>query len=236
MKTTSLGLASVPILLLLAGCGTDEYQRRLDSGVSASSATSKYTCLGPDTTVPGTPANTTVSLRFPTAMSKVEVNDARGKCPLLELPSLKATYEGSVTYRDGSKVRFYLYVCVSEGQNSNTARDWMDRARTNLPNLGEDSSTEVNKSYSTPTPEGSSVQWEEFHIKGKQNFYYTKADDTPINQDLPGTMICLCHAENNVTVALIYRFPKDFETQHNANFDSDWLNLVAGCLKIKSSG
>ena len=80
--------------------------------MSSASSGSQFTALAAETTIDGTK----VSLRIPTAMQPVDINDAvRGKLTAFALPSLKATYEGAVEYeKEKSKLHYYLYVGVGE--------------------------------------------------------------------------------------------------------------------------
>jgi hypothetical protein len=230
MNKTTFRFAFLSIFVLLAGCGTEEYESRLDRGVSTQNSGSKFTALNAQATaIPGTK----VSLQLPPAMQSTDINDAaRGKLPkkFFEIPNLKATYEGFVEDKDKNKLYYDLYVGVGEG-TPNTLRSWMNIMRQNFPNA-EDSSTEVNTNYSVGTPEGGSLQWDEIHFKASQPFYYTKPDNSLINQELPGTMICLSHTEKNVQVTLILRYADSLGDRHYTDFDSNWLKLIAGSVKI----
>jgi hypothetical protein len=235
MKNTSFYISILPICLLLSGCGTDEYQSRLDRGVSSQSSGSKFTSiLGAETTIPGTK----VSLRIPNVMQSVDINDpVHGKFPLwFDLPGLKATYEGSIEDQINNKMHYYLYVSVSDQSGDKIpTQGWMNELRQKFPKAGDDSSNEVNKNYSAGTPEGGAVVWEEIHFKKcDQKFCYSKADNPQNVQDMLGNMVILCHAENNIVVTLIFRYPESLENLHGANFDSEWINLIAGCVKVGS--
>jgi hypothetical protein len=236
MKKTSLSLVFLPICLLLAGCGTDEYQSRLDKSASGSNSGSKFSSeLGAETTIPGT----SVSLRIPNKMQSVQdLNDpVRGKCTLFEIQGLKAAYEGSVVDQAGNKLHYFLYVGVSDlGANGTIpTRGWLSELQGNFPK-SSDGSPEVNKSYTVSTPEGSSKQWEEIHFKCRQKFFYPTANNPQNNQEMPGTLVGLCHSENNIVVSLVFRYPDNLETLHSADFDSDWIKLIAGCVKVGGSG
>jgi hypothetical protein len=236
MKKIPYSFAIFAICLILSGCGTAEYEQRVEQGVASMSSGSKFTTdLNPETTIPGTQ----VSLRIPKAMQSVDLTDpaGRGKCPLLELPSLKAAYEGSVEDAAKNKMHYYLYVSVGEAANNFIPTlDWLNKLKVQFPNAGDDSSASVNKEYAAATPQGDSVRWEEIHVKGMQRFYYTKPDGSQINQDIPGTMVCLNRLENGVLVSLVFRYPSALDDRHGADFDTDWIKLVAGCVKIGAPG
>jgi hypothetical protein len=241
MNKTSLSIAILPFFLLLAGCGTDEYQARLEKGASSTSAGSKFdSVLGAETTSPGPLPNASVSWRMPKAMPAVnDINDpVRGKCPLIEIPGFKATYEGFVKDTKGNDLHYYLYVGASEqAQNKDLpTQTWLNVLRDKFPAANDGNSAEVNKNYSSSTPEGGSVQWEEIHFKGVQKFFYPNPENPQNNQDMSGTFVCLCRVENGVLVTLVFRYPSHFEERHSTDFDTEWLKLVAGCLKIGTSG
>jgi len=230
MNKTPLCLVILPLCWFLAGCGTDEYQSRLDRASSGAGTDTKYSALGAETTVPGT----TVGLRVPKVMQSVDISDAvRGKCPLFEISGLKATYEGNVEDSVHNKQHYYLYVALSEqgANNFSPAKAWLAELQQKFPNSNE-SSTAVNTNYSVPTPEGSSVQYEEIHFKCNQKLSYTKPDNTLVNQDMPGTLVCLCHAEKGAMITLIYRYPSSLADRHSTDFDADWIKLIAGCMKV----
>ncbi|MCC6127387.1 MAG: hypothetical protein IT426_20700 [Pirellulales bacterium] len=236
MKKIPYSFTILSLCVTLSGCGTAEYEERLERGVTSMSSGSKFNSdLNPETTVAGTQ----VSLRIPKAMQSVDLNDpaGRGKCPLLELPSLKAAYEGFVEDSDKNKMHYYLYVSVGEAANNFIPTlDWLNKLKGTFPNAGDDSSAAVNKDYAAATPQGDSVRWEEIHVKGPQRFYYTKPDGSQINQDIPGTIVCLNRMENGVLVSLIFRYPSALDDRHSTDFDSDWIKLVAGCAKIGAPG
>jgi hypothetical protein len=236
MNKTSLGTAILSILVFSVGCGTEEYERRMRNSLDTSSSNSKFSAaLEPETTIAGTK----VSLRIPKGMKPVDINDAvRGKCPpsLLEMQNLKATYEGFIEDRDKNKMHYYLYVGVSETAPNNITplQSWLNVLKTNFPATADAGSSEVNKSYSASSPEGNAVPWEEIHFKCPQKFYYIKPDNSLINQDIPGTIVCLCHSENGAVVTLVFRYWSELETRHSTDFDSDWIKLIAGCVKVGS--
>ncbi len=236
MKKTSIGYVVLPISLFLAGCGTAEYQSRLDKAVSGTSSTSKFSsALGQETTIPGT----SISLRIPTAMQSVDIADAlRGKCPLFDISGLKATYEGSVEDQAKNKLQYYLYIAVSD-QNANNfipARNWLAQMQGDFPD-SPDSSTEINNNYLADSPEGSPIHFEEFHYnKCLQKFLYPTPTKPDNSQKMPGNIVCLSHTENGKVVSLVFRYPSGLSDYHGANFDPDWLKLVAGTLKVGASG
>lgn len=129
---------------------------------------------------------------------------------------------------------FYLYIGVSEaGPNGTTPlQGWLNGKLQNLP----DSSITVNKNFSAPTPDGSTLVWEEIHVTKAQKFFYPTADKPNNSQDLMGTIWFISRIENGKMVTLAFRYPEGFKDLHGPNFDSEWLKLVAGCVKVGSGG
>jgi hypothetical protein len=237
MKNTSIVFAVLSVFLFLAGCGTGEYESRLQKAASSSSSGSKFTSdLAEEITVPGT----SISLRLPKPMQSVDTSDAvRGKIPLFEVTGLKATYEGSLEDPETkAKQCFYLYVVSGElppgGRTS--MQSWLSDYTNKFPNSA-DSSAAVNTNYSVPTPEGTSLPCEEFHYsKCMMKFFYPNPAKPQNSQDMPGNVVYLCHVENNQFVALIFRYPSNLSDYHSAAFDPDWIKLIAGTLKMGASG
>lgn len=238
MKKTTTHILFLSIFMFLCGCGTSEYESRINSrAMSSISSGSKYAVLNAPANIPGTPAGSTVSLQLPKSMQAVDVNDPlRGKCPVLEISDLKATYEGGVKDEQDNMYQFYLYVGVSEmgGNNIMPTRGWLNKLQTDFKQNPGTNSSEVNKSYMAETPSGGTVQWEEIHFQGDQRFFYPNPKDPQHSQDMPGTFICLCHEENGIVVTLAFRYPSSLEPRHAADFDAEWLKLIAGSLKVEA--
>jgi hypothetical protein len=227
MKKTSFLIALLPAVLFFAGCGTGEYEKRIASSLQGANSGPKVLAETP-TTIPGAP----FSVRIPTVMQSVETSDAvRGKCPLFDIPGLKATYEGCVEEESKNKQCFYLYIGVIPLPENNylPTQAWLSE----LQNFKEvsDSSTGVNKSYTVSSPEGSSVQYDEIHFKCKQKFHYPKPDNPNNSQDMLGNVVCLSHVENGQVVLLVFRYPDTLKDIHGSTFDSEWLKMIAGTLK-----
>jgi hypothetical protein len=243
MKKLASCLLILASCMFLSGCGTSEYERRLENSVGNTSKTSKFaTDLGPEMTIPGTTVNLCLpapkivdpkdpAKLIPNEMKSMDLNDAiRGKCPLLdEFPGLKATYEG---YLDDGKGKqcFYLYIGVSDtgAKGLTPLQDWLNGKFQNLPN----SSTSVNKNYSTPTPNGPALTWDEIHVTKSHKFFYPTPDKPNNSQDFMGTLCIISRIDNGKMVTLAFRYPDSFKDRHETDFDTDWLKLVAGTVKV----
>jgi hypothetical protein len=127
-----------------------------------------------------------------------------------------------------------LYIGVSEpGPNNMTPlQNWLMGKLQSI----SDKSSSVNKNFSASTPDGSTVVWEEINFKSTQKFFYPTADKPNNSQDMMGIIWILSRIENGKIVTLAFRYPEGFKDMHGPNFDSDWLKIVAGCVKVGSGG
>jgi hypothetical protein len=232
MKTAFFRVAMISTLSLLFGCGTGEYERRLAEGSADVQKNSKFAVLGSPTTIPGTQ----MSLQFPSVMQSFDItgDPQRGKCPVLDLQGLKATYEGTVKDDKGNDMHFYMYVAASEVKYS-PAQNWLGELQQKFPKAEAFNSTGVNQNYSVQSPEGLSLSWEEIHFKCDQNFYYPTKENPQNFMTTSGILVCLCHIDNGICTSLFFRFPSNLESRHEADFDSDWIKLVAGTLKVEAA-
>ena len=80
------------------------------------------------------------------------------------------------------------------------------------------------------------MQWEEIHYNCPQKFFFPNPGNPQNAQEMPGTLVCLCRKENGVMVTLIFRYFSEFGSRHSTDFDSDWIKLIAGCVKVGAAG
>jgi hypothetical protein len=242
MKKTTFHIVMISMLALLFGCGTSEYERRLQQGAADVAGSSKFAALGEPTSIP----NTQATLRFPAKMQPIDIGDPqRGKCAVLsakgdivlEMQGQKSTYEGTLKDDKGNDMHFYMYVGASEmGPNGVLpTRIWLNNLQDKFPKNEAENSTDVNKNFTADSPEGTSVPWEEFHFKYNQKFFYPTNENPQNYQEMMGTLVCLSHAENGYYVMLWFRYPSVIDGRHAADFDSDWAKLVAGSLKVEAA-
>ena len=120
--------ASALALLVTAccGCGTGEYEKRLDARVKQLGEETPASKMS-EVEIPGTP----IRVRLPEcfkdpplvegAPAEAPVDPRRVKPPIV-LPDLKATYEAFQGDSAGGKVAYYCYLAVTE-MSSPGARD-----------------------------------------------------------------------------------------------------------------
>lgn len=108
------------LLGIVWGCGTSEYERRLDERITSLKTGSKFNILSSPITLPGT----RVSIRIPDVFKNQplregvrvdgkKVDERRIKPNVIEFPSLVATYEGFIEDANRGKYPYYLYIGVS---------------------------------------------------------------------------------------------------------------------------
>jgi hypothetical protein len=222
----------LPTTLLLVlgitwGCGTSEYERRLDDRINSLKTGSKFNVLKPAKTLPGT----RVSIRVPDAFKEPlqegakKVDERRIKPNVIDFPSLVATYEGYIEDANKGKYPYYLYVGVStDARRDNFPRNLQGE----LAGKFSDTST-LNEHYKADTPEGRTVEWKQCRGTGNQEFYYVNANGDGKFQPMNGVMELLFLEENDALVILGWRLPTSIE--QSLDFKS-WINMVAGCVKV----
>jgi hypothetical protein len=224
------------LLGIFLGCGTSDYEQRLDKRISDLTTGSKFNILSPSIEVPGTQ----VSIRIPEDFkspplkegAKIDgkaVDPRRIKPNLVELADLKLTYEGFIQDKNNGKQYYYLYIAVTTGPNRKFyPRTLQAELSTKIPDATQ--LTDINPP--PQTPEGRTVNWQECHATGNQPFYYVLPSGEGKFIQLPGTIEMFFHNEdeNDTLVTLIWRLPTSIE--QNVDFKS-WTDLVAGCVKVK---
>jgi hypothetical protein len=223
------------VLLLLGicwGCGSGDFEQRLDNRINALKTGSKFNILSPAIDVPGTQ----LSIRLPqdfknpplTADANVDgkpVDPKRLKPNVTDVVELKATYEGFIEDKNHGKQHYYLYISVST-----------DKTREFYPkNLQSDLVQKINDAtplndITAQTPEGRTVDWKECRATTNQLFYYVLPSGEGKFVTLPGTVDAYFHDENGALVTLIWRWPTSIEQSIDIK---SWADLVAGCVKVK---
>jgi hypothetical protein len=229
-------LCCVFLLLVVFGCGTGEYERRLSERASRPKPVASFNELYAPLALPNLPA---VSVRMPVVMFKdtplVEgslvggkpVDSRRVKPLLFELPWLKLTYEGFVDGADG-KTPYYCYVAAIDntagkvqnpeaglrtelsGKQPQTLSDWTD--------------------VQTPTPEGQAIAWRQLRFVGPQEFCIIDKAGQGQFKTLPGVLEIYLRPEAGYYVLIAWRTPSAIEQQVDL---AKWASPVAGCVSVK---
>ncbi len=234
-------------LVFSGGCGTGDYEQRLDKRFNELKVGSKFNLLSSPIDVPGTK----VSLRIPqkndsnqkafenlltggfenpplqeaVAPDGKPIDPLRLKPNVIDVADLKLTFEGFVPDAKQGKQPYYLYVAVSTQKN-----------RGNIPKrMQADLASKLNDAtpltdLKVQTPEVGDIDWQVCEATGNQQFYYVKPDGQSQFIQLNGTIEMMFHDENGALVILIWRWPTGLD---KSMFQS-WMEMVGGCVKVKS--
>ena len=246
-KMNKMLISTCGMLLLgtVWGCGTSEYEARVEKRLRELQSGSKFNFLSDPIDIPGT----SVSIRlpkkndanknsFPTstdgfvnpplkegAMVNGKAVDAKRLKPgMIEINDLKVTYEGTILDRNKGNQPYYLYIAVSTG----TSRENFPRIMRNALAEKFPDTTELTP-YQAQTPEGRSINWQMCRGTSNQEFYYVSEKGQGQSIQLPGTFELFFLDENDTLVTLAWRLPTSIE--QNIEYDL-WKNMVAGCVKI----
>jgi hypothetical protein len=243
-------MAAVAVLFLVfwGGCGTGDYEKKLDDRISKLKMGSKFILLSSPIDVSGTQ----VSLRIPQKNDSNQkafenlptgssggfegpplqeavgadgkpIDPKRLKPNVLEVADLKLTYEGFVPDQKQGKLPYYLYVAVSTRQNRGNIPKIM---QADLASKLKDA-TPLADGYKAQTPEGGDIVWQECQATGKHLFYYVKPDGQSQFVQLNGTIQLMFHDENDALVILIWRWPAGVD-----QYIKSWMEMTAGCVKV----
>jgi hypothetical protein len=232
-------------LVFSAGCGTGDYEQRLDKRINELKMGSKFVLLSSPIDVPGTQ----VSLRVPqknTSNQKAfetlssagfenpplqesaspdgkPIDPKRLKPNVVDVADLKLTFEGFVEDQKHGKQAYYLYVAVTTRQNRGNIPK---RMQADLVSKIQDATPLTD--LKAETPEARDILWQECQATGNQQFYYVKPDGEGQFIQLNGTVELMFHDENDALVILIWRWPAVLD---KSMFQS-WMEMVAGCVKV----
>ncbi|MGD0516760.1 MAG: hypothetical protein ABSA26_04425 [Thermoguttaceae bacterium] len=245
---TNSAAGAALLLLFFAGCGTSDYEQRLDKRIKELKTGSKFNLLSSPIDVPGTQVSICVPqkndsnkqayenlltggfeippLQEGAAVDGKPIDSRRVKPNVIDINDLKLTFEGFIPDANKGKQPYYLYVAVSTGPN-----------RVNYSrNLQAELGSKINDAtqladYKAQTPEGRSLDWQECQATGNQQFYYFKSNGEGQPVQLSGIIEMFFHEENDTLVTLIWRWPVGLEKI--IDFKS-WMDMTAGCVKVKS--
>ena len=238
LSTLHFPLSTLSCLLfpfVLAGCGTGEYERRLEIGVSKAKAESKFNNLyGPQEL-----ADTPVSVRLPrmfTDSPLVEgalvngqpVDERRVKPMLFPLPWLKLTYETLVEDPQGVKLPCYCYVAavdIAGGQaralDSSLKLELQKQAQFDLVDWAD---------FQGESADGRGNQWKKFRFTCQQEFRTVNKAGQEQYVQLPGLLEIYLHEEAGQQVLIAWRMPASIEGKVEL---AKWTPVVAGCVSVK---
>jgi len=219
-------------LSVAAGCGTGDYEKRLDKCLHDLQAGSKFNGLyGPQLL-----AETPISLRVPKmfldpplvegAMVNGKPIDPRRVKPFQgPLPGLKLTYEGFVESADGLKTPYHCYLLAMK-----KVPGPMGDPVASLPMLLNTVPHDSLSGWSDiqgETPSGGAIPWKKIRMTGNQEFVnLNKAGEERFVQ-MPGLLDIYVHEEAGFVVMIVWRMPNDLEAKIELG---KWAPMVAGSI------
>jgi len=154
------GLLSAVVLSAMwvyPGCGTGEYNKRLDEWVQSGGQVGGAGL----TPVPGT----NVRLRIPADMTLA--SEGAQSPALLDAAGLKAAFEGSIEVEGGGKLPYYCYVVVPGAKSE----DALQAIHKNAQGAQGFTISQEMEDF-----EANSKKWKRFRATGAQSFQYTGSD------------------------------------------------------------
>src|SRR3989304_1525076 len=223
--------ALIQLLGICWGCGTGEYERRLEGRIAEIKTESKFNFLSQPRDVP----DTQVSIRIPQEFKSpplVEGGEIEGK-PIdprrvkpnvINIPGLKLTFEGFIEDANKGKQPYYLYIGVTT-----------DERRANYPRImvselkSKSNTTTELSDLQAPTPQGRSLDWRKCRATGNQEFFYVPLEGEPSFRRMPGIIDLLFYDQGDILVIMAWRMPSGLEQ----SFDfPNWEAMTAGCMRV----
>lgn len=242
-----IAAGAVLFLVFWGGCGTGDYEQRLDRRINELKVGSKFILLSSPIDVPGTQVSIRIPQKNDSNLKAFEnlptgssagfegpplqetagpdgkpIDPKRLKPNVLELADLKLSYEGFVPDAKQGKLPYYLYVAVNTRQN-----------RVNIPKVMQAELAAKMKDATqltdikAQTPEGRDILWQECQATGKQLFSYVNPEGQSQFVQLNGTIQLMFHDENDALVILIWRWPAGVD-----QYIKSWMDMTAGCVKV----
>jgi hypothetical protein len=220
-------------LFALTGCGTSEYERRLNTGASKAQAESKWNNLyGPQDL-----ADTPVSVRLPKMFTDSPlvvgvpvggkpVDDRRVKPMLFDFPGLKLTYETLVEDPQAGKLPCYCHV----GAVAGAAGQLSAAVLADLQNKGPFDQQPTWSDFQAETSDGKTIACKKLRVTGQQDFYTLNKAGQEQYQQLPGLLEVYVHEEAGQQVLIAWRMPVSIEGTVAL---AKWAPVVAGSVSIK---
>jgi|GEM_PF-4725942 len=226
------------------GCGTGEYERRLEVGLDQLQEKAAYNNLYAPMTLDGTSVSVRVPACFTVAYNKDSEEDKRRVMPSdLDLPGLLATYEAFFEDGKGGEISYYVYLAVVSGEDAKALRfDEKVRKPAN-PNLMSESgklyqdisralesgSVSKWKDYQAKGMDGGTVSWQQVETTGLQPFYTVAADGRQSYDKVEAAFDLYAKQIGKGLVMIAWRVPRKIELQVQA---SELSQLMLGTVKL----
>jgi hypothetical protein len=214
-----------------SGCGTGEYEERLNANLGRLRSGSEFNQLGDEVSVPGT----SIKIRLPKEMVDdkgfkrpitftllTEGDPRRTKPGYIDLPGLAATFEALIEDQDHGKTPIYLYLWTMK-----TAEDTEQRLLNTVG--GQWQNTSAGQSLAAQMPGGRSVDWQKIHGTMVTNFAYLDSQGKETYRPLKSAVEILYRKFGDQVIVLGWRAPEGYVKYAQIE---KWLPLVAGCIRV----
>lgn len=224
------------LLLGCLGCGTREYESRLNTSITNLRRSSVFIDMHPSADLTGTPVTVKVPNLFnlpPMVKGEPvdgqEVDQRRLEPPVVTVTGLMLTYEGLLADSAGGKQSYYLYLGVVDtsllmGKDLPTLM--FRQAQTAF------SGTTPLETVTCDTPDGRSTDWKKLRVSGKQPFYYVAGDGKTDFREMDGVMEFFIRQEGNFIVTIGWRAPASPEGVDYPGL-AIWGPRIAGTVALK---
>jgi hypothetical protein len=218
----------VLLLLLLVGCGTGEYERRLgerNAKIQAKAAL-KFNVLAAPLELPGTGVSIAVPKSLADPPLAENADPRRLKPPTLAIPGQKLTYEGFVQDSEGGQLSYYCYLGVTPGSLQEVVGEVQKEAMGNQRRRGGLAWTD----FEGEQRDGLMNKWRKVRIDKEQEFYYKPKNGQEQFPAMPGALEIYLYDAGGQVVVMAWRLPTSIEK--NVGLAS-LMPLVAGSVSVK---
>jgi hypothetical protein len=226
----------------MVGCGTGEYERRLeDRHAEKTRIETKLSGLYLPLVVPGT----TISVRLPKslfpdpplvegAMVGGKPVDVRRVKPqkLVTIPGLKLTYEGFIE-SEGGKLPCYCYVGVIDVPMQ-AVEDPSVKMRAELSAQQPPPALTNWQDVSLETPSGQPTVWRKLRAENSQEFYTLDKAGQGEFKNLPGVLEIYFRVEPKNIIVIAWRVPLSIDNKDKVDLKK-WAALVAECVSVNKA-
>ncbi len=239
------------------GCGTGEYEKRLQKQVAGLEKGSVFQQLYDPSPLEGTPIFVRVPKVFKQSLKEGSIIDGspvdprRTKPPKVDLlGGLKIAYEAIIADSDGNETSYYLYFAVVDVAKAEKTRFTAQRTASTLKATGTAKMHRGGKLYQSlekafpgavtewedvqcPTFDGHKVVWQKVRATGNQEFYSIDRNKQQRYATVPGVLEFYVRQEGDLLVLIIWRIPTSIESQVKL---AELAPLVAGSVTTEKSG
>lgn len=217
------------LLCICLGCGTGGYEKQLEETVKRLGKESVFRGMHSPTQLPGTPVSVQLPGFFQQTPLAADSDPRRLAPPSLEVPELKATYEGSITDSEGGEIPFYCYLAASE---EDPEGQLYRRVREAFP------TTDARwETVDCTGSDGATRQWKLLKSAAvQQEFYYVNQQGQESFRSLGCTVRFYVRKEGNWFVVVGWRVPTTIEKLIGQGEDlglDKWAPRVAGSVKVE---